>query len=137
MKLVEIGKESSAGHGPRIAPPASTQQGRKSSAGIVGCACADEVDGRRSRAAADSRAPQQIIELNLSRRANAVCRGPGIRLLPDLARRMLQAAVGSLVLRQIQQRAQRVSHSPILRNRHSSLLQCKSIENISKQKETL
>ncbi len=76
MKLVEIGKESGAGHGPGIASPASTQQGRKSSAGVVGCARADEVDCRRSCAAADSRASQRIVELDFSRRANTVVSWP-------------------------------------------------------------
>ena len=60
---------------------------------------------------------------------------PRIRLLPDFVRRMFQAAIESILFRQIQQGAQRISQSYSSTRRDCSLLQRMLIEKVSKEKE--
>ena len=127
MELLEFGQQRRTGNRPHVAAPAAAKQRSQRPAGIVRRARAHQIDTRGgSAAAADSGAAQHVIQFGAALLAALVGFAPGGGLLPDFAGRVLQPALGSFLLRQIQQRAQRVAQRRNLLA--TSLLQSNCVE---------
>src|SRR5215467_15507641 len=125
VKGFEICQQSRAGKRPDVFIPLAAQDSRKRAPGVIRRTGTHQIHYRRSRTgAANSRTLQSSSNFAAPPGAQAVSEGPGFRLLPDLARRMYQPALGFLLLWQLQQRAQRVSQFGIQSHgRLRSLLQ--------------
>ena len=112
--LLEFRQQRRTRDGPHVATPTPAQQWSQSPPGVVGCAGTHQIHGwRRGASAADSGTPQHVVQFGGVIAAALVGVAPGVRLLPDFARRVLEPSLGFFLLRQIQQCAQRVAQREI------------------------